>query len=143
MTFLQGAPIDLAWFDDNGFWRHVEMTNADDCWLWLQSTGSHGYGQTWDGVTVRLAHRVSWVLWHREQIPADMTIDHLCRERRCVNPHHLQLLTNKENARMNGNAIKTHCKRGHEFAGDNVRIDGKGHRRCMACQAIHNAARAA
>ena len=46
-----------------------------------------------------LAHRASWVYAHGTQIPEGMTIDHQCKNRRCVNPEHLRLLTNFENAR--------------------------------------------
>lgn len=141
--FLQAAPINLEHFERHDFWQHVDTPNTDDCWLWLQSTASHGYGQTWDGITVRLAHRVAWVLWHREQVPEDMTIDHTCRNRICVNPAHLRLLTNVDNARLNGHAVKTHCVRGHELVNDNVRINRSGHRYCRACQHIRNVARAA
>ena len=77
---------------------------ADDgCWLSTYSTGSHGYAQIgWQtgaerfGVT---AHRAAWVFWTGEQIPAGMTIDHTCHNRQCVNPDHLRMLPNFENAR--------------------------------------------
>ena len=100
------------------------------------STGSHGYGQTWDGITVLLAHRVTWTLT-RGAIPADMTIDHLCRNRRCCNPGHMRLMSNVDNASLNGNKVKTRCKRSH----DNWRIMGNGHRRCITCQDEANARR--
>ena len=100
------------------------------------STGSHGYTQIgWsEGGKTRMAlgHRVSWEM-HYGPIPVDMTIDHICRNRRCGRIDHLRLMTNKENASMNGNAIKTHCKRGHEFNDTNTYVDRRGHRRCRAC----------
>ncbi len=115
------------------FWNNVDTT--DDCWLWLQSTGSHNYGQTWDGKTVLLAHRVAWELTNGP-IPDGLTIDHICRNRRCVNPSHLRLLSNVENARMNGNWAKTHCIRGHEFTTENTFITKVGHRGCRICKRI-------
>lgn len=121
--------------DNEFFWSRVDIGEADECWLWKLSCGSHGYGQTWDGETVLLAHRVAWVLTNGA-IPDGLTIDHLCRVRRCVNPGHLRLLTNVENARLNGNAMKTHCKRGHEFTAENTRRNDKGHRWCRACQRL-------
>jgi len=111
---------------------HTEIRSESECWPWLLSVGSHGYGQGWDGTTVVLAHRLTW-LAHFGIIPDDMTIDHLCRVRRCCNPSHLRLLTNEENGRLNGNFVKTHCKRGHEFDSDNTYVDNKGHRRCREC----------
>lgn len=50
-------PLDVDYLRPVFWWR-VEIRSDDECWLWGQSTGSHGYGQTWDGRTVRLAHRV-------------------------------------------------------------------------------------
>lgn len=75
------------------------------CWISTYSTASHGYAQIgWheDGVgrsRMTTAHRAAWVYWTGAQIPAGMTIDHKCKTRRCVNPDHLRMLTNYENAR--------------------------------------------
>ncbi len=135
-----GPPVDITWLNTKNWWSDVDAI-GDGCWPWLKSTGSHGYGQTWDGTTVRLAHRVAWVLHHQEQIPAGITIDHICRNRLCCRPDHLRLLTNVDNAADNSNARKTHCKRGHPFNEVNTRLDGRGHRRCLQCQTFHNAGR--
>jgi hypothetical protein len=105
------------------------------CWPWLLSTGGHGYGQGFDGTTVRLAHRLAWLAWVGP-IYDGMTIDHLCRNRVCCNPAHLRLLSNEENGRLNGNAVKTHCKRGHPFDAENTRINRRGHRICRACHRL-------
>lgn len=133
MTFLSNRPLDLNYLRRNRWWKDVQVGDRDECWPWLKSCGSHGYGQTWDRVTVRLAHRVAWALHHDQQIPDGMTVDHECRNRVCCNPAHLRLMSNEENATMNGNQIKTHCKRGHGFTADNTYVDPKGHRRCRAC----------
>jgi hypothetical protein len=78
----------------------------DGCWISLYSTGSHGYSQVgWQvadrsgyrKITARLGHRVSWEALHGP-IPDGMTIDHICRTRRCINPEHLRLLSNVANA---------------------------------------------
>lgn len=106
------------------------------CWVSTYSTGSHGYTQIgWhdgDDRHMALGHRVAWIIYHGF-IPDGMTVDHLCRNRRCGRIDHLRLLTNKENASLNGNAIKTHCKRGDQFDEENTYVDPKGHRRCRAC----------
>jgi len=94
---------------------------------------------TWDGTTVLLAHRVAWTLTHGE-IPADMTIDHLCRNRRCCNPAHLRLLTNVENARDNGFATRTRCPAGHMYDEANTYRSPKGERRCRACAKLRRVA---
>lgn len=100
-----------------------------------------GYGYlTHDGRYVR-AHRWAW-----EQafgpIPEGLTLDHLCRNRACIVPCHLEPVTNRENA-LRGmnfsafNARKTHCKNGHEFTPENTfpRGPGGAHRGCRICRA--------
>lgn len=114
------------------------------CWISRYSTGSHGYSQIgWQagGKTItRLGHRVAYE-FHNGPIPDGLTVDHICRQRRCINPDHLQLLTNEENGRRNGNWAKTHCVRGHAFTDENTRWNDRGHRWCRACQKMSNNAR--
>ena len=119
------------------FWSKVAVRSADECWPWRLSIGNHGYGQVgWgepDGKhRMVLTHRLAYELTVGP-IPGDLTIDHLCRNRRCCNPSHPRLLTNVENARLNGNAVKTHCKRGQEFTPENTRTNDRGHRWCKTC----------
>lgn len=86
-----------------------------------------------------MAHRVSYEL-HREPIPRGTVLDHLCRHRWCVNPYHLQPVTNRENI-MRGegyfarNGRKTYCVRGHEFGRANTHMY-RGHRVCRKCRNI-------
>lgn len=74
----------------------------DGCWISTYSVGSHGYAQIgWqDGDKVRmvLAHRAAWTHING-QMPVGVTLDHTCKTRRCVNPSHLRILPNYENAR--------------------------------------------
>lgn len=130
---MAAPPIDLDFMRASGFWSKVDRPqDPEACWVWQQSTASHGYGQTWDGITVRLAHRVAFELTFG-RIPADLTVDHVCRVRTCCNPAHLRLLTNLANARLNGQAVKTHCIHGHEFTPENTRRKPNGHRICVTC----------
>lgn len=77
------------------FWSHVDKSG--DCWPWTGRIDGTGYGKVaWFG-KARLAHRVAYEVT-RGPIPAGMHIDHICRNRRCVNPDHLRLATNKQNA---------------------------------------------
>ena len=107
-----------------------------DCLVSDYSTGSHGYSQIGWHVgsrrVARLGHRVVWEAAHGVP-PQGMTIDHICRNRRCINLDHLRLLTNVENARDNGFATRTHCPHGHEYSPENTYIGPTGGRRCREC----------
>lgn len=92
---------------------------ADGCWISRYSTSTHGYAQIgWQDQGERhvvLAHRAAWTHVHG-QVPLGMTIDHVCKTRRCVNPDHLRLLPNFENARRTDGRdwpIGT-CRHGHD-----------------------------
>lgn len=101
------------------------------CWPWTLSTGSHGYAQAFDGRTVVCAHRLVWI--HLYGDPGGLTVDHRCHVRRCCNPMHLRLLTNVENATDNGQTKKTHCPASHPYAGANLYVSPRGHRKCRQC----------
>jgi hypothetical protein len=124
------------------FWSKVRKT--DSCWEWT-STFNNGYGRfaTCSNAisTQHYAHRFSYTLC-KGPIPEGMTIDHICRNKKCVNPNHLELVTLKENI-LRGfspsavNARRTHCFQGHPFSGKNLIIEGR-HRRCRMCHYIRN-----
>lgn len=118
------------------FWAKVDKTGV--CWLWTASVRRGGYGQFWSARAGRIvgAHR-----WAYEEmvgpIPDGLYLDHLCRNPRCVNPEHLEPVTNGENLRRGVNPIavnaaKTHCPQGHPLSGDNLRVIAGG-RRCLEC----------
>lgn len=116
------------------FWEKVQKT--DGCWEWLAGTTRHGYGVFHPGGNVHRnipAHRFSYEL-HRGAIPEGLHIDHLCRNRRCVRPDHLEVVTVRENVlrgvgRSAQNARKTTCAQGHPFTGHRTR----GERFCRQC----------
>jgi hypothetical protein len=114
------------------FWRKVDRTG--ECWQWLPPPKREGYGQFWVSVDVGMAyaHRVAFEATIGP-IPDGLTIDHLCRNRRCVNPAHLEPVTRGENVRRGEaaehNRIKTHCPQGHEY--DIVTRNGR--RACQRC----------
>lgn len=116
------------------FW--VGIGCGDGCWEWVRFIDSDGYGHFWNGDKQVSAHR--WV-YEAEVglIPPDMTIDHLCLNRACVRPDHLEVVTNVENVRRgisfsSENAARTHCVNGHPFSPENTRRR-KGRRECLAC----------
>lgn len=123
---------------ESRFLRQVLKT--DSCWTWTGPKNNDGYGSLW--VTKRnkylKAHRYSYE-YFKGPIPEGLTLDHLCRNRGCVNPDHLEPATDRENI-LRGtapsaiNARKTHCKRGHPLSGDNLYINaGSGGRACRTC----------
>jgi hypothetical protein len=124
--------------------RFTEKTRRLDngCIEWLASKDHNGYGKfaPGGGRSMRGAHRWAYE-FHVGPIPAGLVLDHLCRNRACVNPDHLEPVTQRTNVQRGaGNVSKTHCPRGHAYAGDNLRIY-RGMRYCRECIALHNAAR--
>jgi hypothetical protein len=115
------------------------------CWNWLRGKGACGYGHLHIDKKCLKAHRVSYEVFIGP-IPRGLHIDHLCRNRACVNPHHLEPVTCKVNL-LRGesfsavNAAKTHCHRGHELSGDNL-FKRRGNKRgCKQCKSDYFKAR--
>lgn len=129
-----------------GYWDALpenmrsKIERTDSCWNWVGATNSRGYGSLTNGHGgTMLAHRRSYEAT-RGAIPAGLTIDHLCMNKVCVNPVHLEAVTGAENTRRAAAAL-THCKHGHPLAGDNLRIktlkDGAQRRCCKTCAVRH------
>lgn len=115
------------------------IISESGCWEWTASLHSAGYGQLSYKGRPRLAHRVSYELLVGE-IAEGLDIDHLCRNRKCVNPKHLEVVTRQVNL-LRGDRGKygkaTHCKHGHEFSAENTRVSkATGQRICRECARI-------
>lgn len=117
---------------DARFWAKVRK--SAQCWEWtayrVPAHGKPGYGQFWNGRKLVLAHRYAYER-ARGPIPAGLQIDHLCRNKACVNPAHLELVTTQENTRRAAPFMRrAACKYGHPL--DGVR-PGNGDRYCITC----------
>jgi len=115
--------------------------NDNGCWEWTDGTNHHGYGGFNVNNKAILSHRFIYEYYHGMICP-DLTIDHLCRNRKCVNPLHLEQVSMKINNERGMspsgiNSRKTHCIRGHQFTEENT-IKGKGRRRCKICTVVSN-----
>ena len=104
------------------------------CWIWTGAKDKRsGYGNAWhEGRNIK-SHRLAYVL-HVGLIPEGLVIDHLCRTRECVNPDHLEPVTNAENLRRGlGHGSETHCPTGHPYDEENTAVYS-GKRHCRACR---------
>ena len=131
------------------FWKHVQPEPNTGCWLWTGSLigGTRGGYGTFTVMLDRdgrrdapmLAHRFAYVHIAGKTIPDGLRLDHLCRVRQCVNPAHLEPVTDFENFRRGYSpgavAMRTGlCKRGHVIA-DNAYVFPDGSRRnCHPCR---------
>lgn len=115
---------------------HSKWEARGDCRISTYSVASHGYAQIgWkdgDRVHMTTAHRAAWT-HENGQIPGGATVDHTCKERRCVNVAHLRLLTNYENARRTAGRDWPlgQCANGHPNSESYVQPSGR--RRCRPC----------
>lgn len=153
------------------FFKRVKINPNNQCWEWSGIKTSAGYGMhrlSSKPLEQIYAHRFSHEFF-KGQIPKGMHTDHLCRNRKCVNPKHLEVVTPSQNtkrgiapellrkqmqsltheerstlARVAGiesgklKQALTHCKRGHEFAGENTKRTPSGHRFCVLCRRAYD-----
>lgn len=133
------------------FDRFIEKVNRDGpvpnhnpslgpCWLWLGKPRSTGYGTMQVAGRMEYVHRLSHVFFIG-LIPDGLQVDHLCRVLLCVNPSHLEAVTQRENLLRGESpsgqyARRTHCLNGHELTPDNLVHEAKfpNQRKCRTCK---------
>jgi len=125
-------PIRLA------FWDHVDTSG--NCWPWRRAISSNGYGHVLgDNGRQQSAHTLAYEAYYGP-VANGMEIDHLCRNRMCCNPFHLEAVTHRENV-LRGTSLsalrakQTHCARGHELEFNHSYSEP---RRCRLCVQIKN-----
>ena len=127
------------WSFERRFMRRIQQ-DANGCWNWTGSKMHNGYGQLAVGPKRWAAHRYAYTQL-RGDIPAGLDLDHLCRNRACCNPDHLEPVTRSENllrgnignwAKEN-NGKKTHCPSGHPYDEANTYMHPTGRRCCRTC----------
>lgn len=133
------------------FHSKYEIDPVTGCWNWTAARGDHGYGTIGETVApmkrkTLLAHRLSYEM-HKGPIPEGLVVDHICNNRGCVNPDHLQAITNLENINRSPSPevqrrLANRCIRGHDLTDPEIlyiRPD-TGRRQCKACILIRDEA---
>lgn len=137
--------VSITFVDKNRFMQKVKLqpppagaSVVGPCWVWLGSLHEAGYGRFDHGRKRLRAHIVAFVLW-RGPVPEGRVLDHLCRNRACTNPDHLDPVTQRVNILRGENHVadrarRTHCPAGHPYDEANTYRDGLNRRYCRACR---------
>lgn len=123
------------------FWSKVDHSSG--CWIWTASLNNQGYAMFGVNGRMRTAHRYAYEVLVGA-VPSGLELDHLCRNRACVNPDHLEPVTRTVNVRRGlapavaatRHLAVTHCPQGHPYDAANTYIRKSGARQCRACHRI-------
>ena len=117
------------------FWSKVDETRT--CWIWVGAIDNHGYGKFRYKGRALGAHRIAYMLYYDKDIPEDKQLDHLCRNRSCVNPKHLEIVTQETNIQRGvWDRRKGMCVKGlHKLTPQNTYVNPTtGKTRCITCR---------
>lgn len=142
--FDMSFPVGHLGSETERFWKKVKI-EENGCWVWQAQVAPDGYGKFSLAASTGRKGSVGAHVWSYEHcigpVPEKLQLDHLCRNRACVNPLHLEPVTGKMN-KLRGvsfsaiNAQKTACDKGHPFTPENTAFY-KGKRICKTCKAAH------
>jgi len=119
------------------FLPKIKIINSG-CWKWTANITKNGYSLFRLGLTQVYGHRFIYEYFYDLKIPKELVIDHLCKNTKCVNPLHLELVTQKTNCqRVKPHTPRRYCLRGHEITLENTFMDS-GRRRCKICYKKYN-----
>lgn len=124
------------------FWRRIDQGKPEECWPWTGALTPKGYGRFSPRVGGRAKHVFAQRYAYESQrgpVPEGLVIDHLCRNRACCNPAHLEPVSVATNLHRGEtwaarNAAKTACLNGHPFDAENTYVSPKGSRECRTCR---------
>lgn len=117
------------------FFQKVTVSESG-CWEWTGAKYRNGYGAfAGPGRKTTCAHRIGYELLVGA-IPDGLTLDHLCRNRACVNPDHLEPVTHRENC-IRGRALRTHCPQGHPYDETNTYVKQTPRGTSRECRTCH------
>jgi HNH endonuclease len=123
--------LPISCSDKDYILQRIDINPTTGCWVWRLSVNTNGYGDC----TVRQvrcrAHRFAYRAWRGD--PGAVDLDHLCRNRRCCNPDHLEPVSHLENMRRGEYRLREACPRGHAYTKDNLCADKRGWRKCLTC----------
>lgn len=121
------------------FWSRVDKTESG-CWEWTAGKLASGYGSFRSANRAHVSHKFAWELL-RGPVPEGLDLDHLCRNRACCNPDHLEPVTRQENLRRGWgarlkNGMTTQCIHGHEYTPENTYVNPRGQWKCRTCRKV-------